>query len=134
MEFASKFLSETDKEKISLAVQLHTPIEIFSYTLPREKEVYIQEVLKYFLLKCHQEHMFDNLSFCLGELLTNSKKANTKRVYFLEQKLDINDEMGKNKHFRPFEVPAKDWVERFADAYYEVIEGNHDRTDDQTRD
>ena len=37
--------------------------------------------------------MFDNLSFCLGELLTNSKKANTKRVYFLEQKLDINDEM-----------------------------------------
>lgn len=93
MEFASKFLSETDKERISLAVQLHTPIEIYSYTLPREKEVYIQEVLKYFLQKCHQEHMFDNLSFCLGELLTNSKKANTKRVYFLEQKLDINDEM-----------------------------------------
>ncbi len=93
MEFASKFLSETDRERISLAVQLHTPIEIFSYTLPREKETYIQEVLKYFLIECHQEHMFDNLSFCLGELLTNSKKANTKRVYFLEQKLDINDEM-----------------------------------------
>ena len=93
MEFASKFLSATDKERISLAVQLHTPIEIFSYTLPREKEAYIQEVLQYFLKECHQEHMFDNLSFCLGELLTNSKKANTKRVYFLEQKLDINDEM-----------------------------------------
>ena len=93
MEFASKFLSETDKERISLAVQLHTPIEIFSYTLPREKETYIQEVLQFFLKECHQEHMFDNLSFCLGELLTNSKKANTKRVYFLEQKLDINDEM-----------------------------------------
>ena len=93
MEFASKFLSEQDKEKISLAVQLHTPLEIMSYTLPREKERYIQEVLTYFLIECHQEHMIDNLVFCLGELLTNSKKANTKRVYFTEQKLDINNEM-----------------------------------------
>ena len=93
MEFASKFLSEQDKEKISLAVQLHTPLEIMSYTLPREKERYIQEVLMYFLMQCHQEHMTDNLVFCLSELLTNSKKANTKRVYFQEQNLDINNEM-----------------------------------------
>ena len=77
MDFRSKFLTETDKERISLAVQLHTPIEIYSYTLPREKETYIQEVLNYFLIQCHQEHMVDNLGFCLGELLTNSKKANT---------------------------------------------------------
>ena len=93
MEFASKFLSEQDKEKISLAVQLHTPLEIMSYTLPREKERYIQEILMYFLIQCHQEHMTDNLVFCLSELLTNSKKANTKRVYFKEQNLDINNEM-----------------------------------------
>ena len=93
MDFPYKFLEETDKERISFAIQLHTPIEIVSYTLPREKEMYIQEVLSYFLAKCHQEHMTDSLGFCLGELLTNSKKANTKRVYFEEQKLDINDEM-----------------------------------------
>ena len=93
MEFTSRFLTDKDKEKISLAVQLHTPLEIMSYTLPREKEVYIQEVLMYFLKQCHQEHMTDNLVFCLSELLTNSKKANTKRVYFTEQKLDINNEM-----------------------------------------
>ena len=93
MEFASKFLSEQDKEKISLAVQLHTPLEIMSYTLPREKERYIQEILMYFLLQCHQEHMTDNLVFCLSELLTNAKKANTKRVYFKEKNLDINNEM-----------------------------------------
>ena len=93
MDFVSKFLTEQDKEKISLAVQLHTPLEIMSYTLPREKERYIQEVLMYFLIQCHQEHMTDNLVFCLSELLTNSKKANTKRVYFKELNLDINDEM-----------------------------------------
>ena len=93
MEFVSKFLTEKDKEKISLAVQLHTPLEIMSYTLPREKERYIQEILMYFLLQCHQEHMTDNLVFCLSELLTNAKKANTKRVYFKEKNLDINNEM-----------------------------------------
>ena len=93
MEFASKFLSEQDKEKISLAVQLHTPLEIMTYTLPREKERYIQEILSYFLIQCHQEHMTDNLVFCLSELLTNAKKANTERVYFKEQNLDINNEM-----------------------------------------
>lgn len=93
MDFASKFLTDQDKEKISLAVQLHTPLEIMSYTLPREKERYIQEVLMYFLIQCHQEHMTDNLVFCLSELLTNAKKANTKRVYFKEKNLDISDEM-----------------------------------------
>ena len=93
MSFQFRFLTEQDKEKIDLAVQLHTPLEIMSYTLPRQKESYIHEVLTYFLQKCHQEHMIDNLIFCIGELLTNAKKANTKRVYFKEQKLDINNEM-----------------------------------------
>lgn len=93
MEFSGRFLSEEDKQKIKSAVQLHSPIEITTYTLPREMEMYIQEVLTVFLIECHQEHMTDNLIFCLGELLTNSKKANTKRIYFKEHNLDINDEM-----------------------------------------
>ena len=93
MGLSTKYLTDQDREKIRLAVQLHTPVEIISYTLPREKEFYIHEVLTVFLEECHQEHMTDNLIFCLGELLTNSKKANTKRVYFKENNLDINNEM-----------------------------------------
>lgn len=93
MDFPERFITQEDKEKIKLAVKLHTPIEITSFTLPREMELYIQEVLAVFLTECHQEHMIDNLQFCLGELLTNSKKANTKRIYFAEHNLDINDEM-----------------------------------------
>lgn len=93
MEFRTRFITDEDKEKIKLAVQLHTPIEVVSYTLPREMETYIQEVLLYFLQASHQEHMIDNLVFCLGELLTNAKKANTKRIYFKEQNLDINSDM-----------------------------------------
>lgn len=82
-----------DKEKISSAVKLHTPIVITTYTLPHDMEVYMHEVLKEFLLACNHLYLFEYLNFCLSELLINSKKANTKRVYFLEKNLNINDEL-----------------------------------------
>ncbi|MCR4733935.1 MAG: HDOD domain-containing protein [Treponema sp.] len=85
-------LQDIDKDKIKTAIQLHMPIEVTSYTLPRNMEVYIHDVLNSFLEECHQEHMTEYLNFCLGELLTNSKKANTKRIYFKEKNLDINNE------------------------------------------
>ena len=78
-------LQQEDKEKIETSVQLHTPLEITTYTLPKNMEVYIQEVLSEFLTQCHQDHMIEYLKFCVGELLTNAKKANTKRVYFKEK-------------------------------------------------
>ena len=87
-EFEQKL--EVDRAKIKNAVRLQTPIEITSYTLPRNMEVYIRNVLTTFLEECHQEHLEEYLAFCLNELLTNAKKANTKRVYFKEKGLDIN--------------------------------------------
>ena len=90
-------LQQVDKEKIEISVKLHTPLEITSYTLPKNMEVYIQEVLSEFLTRCHQEHMIEYLKFCVGELLTNAKKANTKRIYFKEKKLDINKELDYNE-------------------------------------
>ena len=76
-----------DKEKIRVSVGLQLPIEITSYTLPRNTEVYIRNVMEMFLEECHQDHLKEYLNFCLSELLTNAKKANTKRVYFKEKGL-----------------------------------------------
>lgn len=90
-------LQQEDKEKIKISVQLHSPIEITTYTLPKNMEIYIQEVLSEFLIQCHQEHMTEYLKFCVGELLSNSKKANTKRIYFQEKGLDINKEIDYNE-------------------------------------
>ena len=84
-------MQDVDRNKIRIAVKLHSPIEIVSYVLPREKEMYIQEVLSEFLNKCHQEHLTEGLKFCITELLVNAKKANTKRVFFKEKNLDINN-------------------------------------------
>ena len=91
-----------DADKIKNAVRLQLPLEITSYTLPRNIEIYIRKILDMFLKECRQEHMFEYLNFCLNELLTNSKKANTKRVYFAEKNLDINNEEDYEKGMQSF--------------------------------
>ena len=95
---------EIDKEKIRISVGLQLPIEITSYTLPRNTEVYIRKVMELFLEECHQDHLKEYLNFCLSELLTNSKKANTKRVYFQEKGLDINDPEDYKKGMENFKM------------------------------
>lgn len=84
-------LKEIDINKIRTALMLQAPVEITSYTLPRPMENYCYDVLRMFLTECNLSFMTDSLIFCLGELLTNAKKANTKRVYFQEKGLNILD-------------------------------------------
>lgn len=85
-------LKNIDSVKIKNALEYQVPIEVTTYTLPKSMEAYIRGVLNDFLTTCHQPHMIEYLNFCLGELLTNAKKANTKRVYFEEKGLDINNQ------------------------------------------
>ena len=95
---------ELDKEKIRVSVGLQLPIEMTSYTLPRNTEVYIRTVMEMFLEECHQDHLKEYLNFCLSELLTNAKKANTKRVYFQEKGLDINNPEDYEKGMENFKM------------------------------
>ena len=80
---------KVDSSKIKTAIQAEIPLTITTYTLPQEIVVYIDDILKAFLVEINQEQIFDPLSYCLKELINNAKKANTKRVYFLDKKLDI---------------------------------------------
>ena len=93
-----------DKEKIRISVGLQLPIEMTSYTLPRNTEVYIRSVMEMFLEECHQDHLKEYLNFVLSELLTNAKKANTKRVYFKEKGLDINNPDDYQKGMENFKM------------------------------
>jgi len=81
-----------DKNKIKQAVQMNIPISINTYTLPKETETYIVDVAKVFLDVVHQDGIQDYIVYCLNELTTNAKKANTKRVYFKEKGFDIYDQ------------------------------------------
>ncbi len=78
-----------DVSKIKKAVLSGIPLTITTYTLPHEIEVYIEQVLESFLKEVGQEKLKDYLSYCVRELAVNAKKANTKRVYFMERGLDL---------------------------------------------
>lgn len=77
--------------KIKKAIDSGLPLIITTYTLPHEMELYMMEVLRYFLKELQQEHSFEYLSYCLSELITNAKKANTKRIYFKTKNLNLFD-------------------------------------------
>ncbi len=79
-----------DVSKIKKAVLSGIPLTITTYTLPHEIEVYIEQVLEAFLRELGQEKLKDYMSYCVRELAVNAKKANTKRVYFLERGLDLS--------------------------------------------
>ncbi|GAB1482288.1 ATP-binding protein [Treponema sp.] len=81
-----------DEGRIRKAVQSGIPLTITSYTLPHEIEMYIEQVLEVFLREVGQANLKDYLVYCVRELAVNAKKANTKRVYFLERGLDLHNQ------------------------------------------
>ncbi|MDR1238767.1 MAG: HDOD domain-containing protein [Treponema sp.] len=78
-----------DEAKVKKAVQSGIPLTITTFTLPHEIEVYIEQVVSVFLRLVDRESLKDYIVYCVQELATNAKKANTKRVYFAERGLDL---------------------------------------------
>lgn len=78
-------------DQIKKAARNSVPLSIKTYTLPHETEIYMEEVLGHFLKEFGQDTLKDRISYCMKELATNAKKANTKRIYFQEKQLNINN-------------------------------------------
>lgn len=85
-------IGEEEIASIKSATKNRESMEFFSNTLTRDIEENFQRVLTVFLTECDQTHLFNTLSYCTLELLANANKANAKRLYFKEQKLDIDNE------------------------------------------
>ena len=79
-----------DESKIKKAILSGLPLTITTFTLPREMEAYIESVIAVFLKHAGQESLRDYIVYCVKELAGNAKKANTKRVYFIENGLDLS--------------------------------------------
>jgi putative nucleotidyltransferase with HDIG domain len=80
-----------DEAKVRRAVQSGIPLTITTFTLPHEIEIYIEQVLTIFLKQVEQEQLKDYIVYIVQELTVNAKKANTKRVYFSERGLDLEN-------------------------------------------
>jgi putative nucleotidyltransferase with HDIG domain len=80
-----------DEAKVKKAVQSGIPITITTYALPREIELYIDRLITVFLKQVNRENLRNYIVYCVQELAVNAKKANTKRIYFMERGLDLNN-------------------------------------------
>ena len=80
-----------DETKIKKAILSGLPLTITTFTLPKEIEIYIDDVVSVFLKQSGQEKLIDYVTYCVRELAANAKKANTKRIYFNEYGLDITN-------------------------------------------
>ncbi len=84
--------TKVDEAQLIRAVRNSIPITIKTFTLPHETEMYLEEVLAVFLRELGQQQIKDQIAYCMRELAVNAKKANTKRVYFMEKNLDMKNE------------------------------------------
>ncbi|MDR2079648.1 MAG: HDOD domain-containing protein [Treponema sp.] len=80
-----------DETKVKKAVQSGIPLSITTYTLPHEIEIYIERVIETFLRQIDREDLQTYIVYCVQELAMNAKKANTKRIYFMERGLDLTN-------------------------------------------
>lgn len=95
---------ELDLSKVKMAIRAGIPLSITTYTLPHEMEVYMDSVLRAFLEELNQNQMIEYLTYCLNELVTNSKKANTKRIFFKEKNLNIFDKTDYETGMQSFKM------------------------------
>ena len=98
-----KTVSENDAEsaeyniedKIRWSLSESRPIQIKTSRYMPEDRDFIDSVLDRFLNEAGIKFLMNKISYCVHELATNAKKANTKRVYFKTKKLNINNK----KHY-----------------------------------
>ncbi len=80
----------------------------------RERD-YLDEVLGFSLDAVGRPDLRIHLAYCLHELGSNAKKANTKRAFFLEQGLDLSnpaDYVAGMKRFKDETIPRIDYYLR----------------------
>lgn len=77
--------------KIKAALKNSKRLNIFTTHYHEKAQEYIDELLDMYLTELGMQDFSIQLSYCLRELITNAKKANTKRVYFKEKGLDITN-------------------------------------------
>jgi putative nucleotidyltransferase with HDIG domain len=114
-------------ERARDAARNQKPFVIKSYKLPPQTEGQIEEVLGVFLGELDRGILKDSLAYCLRELAVNGKKANTKRVYFEEKGLSLQDDREYAQGMQNFKNETLDnihyWLEKqeAAGLYVKVV-------------
>ena len=85
-------VKEISLKKIQQAIESGKVLTLTTYSYRSDERDYIDTILDRYLQEAGREDLKNQLSYCIHELAGNAKKANTKRVYFLERGLNIEAE------------------------------------------
>ncbi|MDR2143177.1 MAG: hypothetical protein LBP29_02275 [Treponema sp.] len=108
-----------DEEKVVKAIRMEVPLVMTTYTLPRKVEKYIEKVVTLFLEYIRRSSLADSIIYCVQELVVNAKKANTKRVYFLEKGLDLSSPQDYNTGMENFREETLNNIQHYLDLQRE---------------
>jgi putative nucleotidyltransferase with HDIG domain len=101
--------------EIDFFIKNGKPFVYKDYKVLKESEDYYVAVLNKILKYLGKEKVSDHLGYCLRELINNAKKANTKRVYFLNENLDIYNPDHYKAGMKEFKKKVFDNVEFYLD-------------------
>jgi hypothetical protein len=104
---------KVDLEQIKRAAISSIPLSFETFTLPHETEEYLEEVLTNFLEELGFAEIKDQLAYCLRELAVNAKKANTKRAYFQEKQLNLDDPADYSKGMARFKEDTLENIQHY---------------------
>ncbi len=102
-----------DRAQIKRATSSSIPLTIKTYTLSHDTEVYLEEILSVFLTELGYTEIKDQLAYCLRELAVNAKKANTKRAYFLEKNLSLENPDDYDEGMKTFKEETLDNIQYY---------------------
>ncbi len=91
-----------ERSQVLHAARNGIPLVIKTHSLPPETEADLEEILMIYLEELGQDAVKDHLAYCLKELTVNAKKANTKRVYFKEKGLNLDNPEDYEKGMKSF--------------------------------
>lgn len=117
-------IGESELAKIREVALQKGDVEFCFSAVTREIEETVQQVLITFLAAAEQTHLFSLLSYCTLELLSNANKANAKRIYFKEQKLNIEDEKEYSDGMANFKNALSENKKHFMSAMATTLENS----------
>jgi putative nucleotidyltransferase with HDIG domain len=115
-----KMAVNIDVPKIQKAARTSLPLIIKTHKINHDIEEQLEQILLIFLEEFGQKEILTQISYCVRELAVNANKANTKRAYFTDKSLDIEDEDDYESGMESFKADTLDNIEYYFDKQKEA--------------
>ena len=112
--------TRVDEARINKAILSGLPVTVNTFALTNDVRAYMENVISTFLRSAGQERLKNHVAYCIHELAANAQRANVKRLYFADQKLDLSNSDDYREGMKQF----KEFALKNADRYLQLQKEN----------